>query len=291
MPGLIQDRHFEHITIKEIGPTFAAEVEGVDFSKEIPQEVFDEIVKAITKVSQCSDLTYTSLTISQYGVLVFRDTGLDDTRHVEFSKRFGDLDDIKPYLTNGRKAKYPYYELFEAGNLDDEGKPLAIDSQRSHYNKVRSLFQFCPLLTDMKSQGNGLWHVDSSFNPRRASYSILLAHIIPPAGTGGETGFADTRTAFEDLPSDLKEELLSNDYIAAHSLFHSRKLGSPEFFAHVNPLGHKMSRHKLVQVHEPSGRMNLYVAKHAHHIEGLSPEKSDELLERLIQHATQETYN
>jgi hypothetical protein len=77
------------------------------------------------------------LTILQYGVLVFRDTGLDDTRHVEFSKRFGDLDDIKPYLTNGRKAKFPYYELFDAGNLDDEGNPIALDSQRSHYNKVR----------------------------------------------------------------------------------------------------------------------------------------------------------
>jgi alpha-ketoglutarate-dependent 2,4-dichlorophenoxyacetate dioxygenase len=147
-----------------------------------------------------------------------------------------------------------------------------------------------PLSINKKFQGNGLWHVDSSFNPRRASYSILLAHIIPPPGTGGETGFADTRTAFEDLTDDLKEELLSTDYVAAHSLFHSRKVGSPEFFAHVNPLDHKMARHKLVQKHEPSGRMNLYIAKHAHHIEGLSPEKSDELLERLIAHATQDKY-
>jgi alpha-ketoglutarate-dependent 2,4-dichlorophenoxyacetate dioxygenase len=143
---------------------------------------------------------------------------------------------------------------------------------------------------DIKLQGNGLWHVDSSFNPRRASYSILLAHVIPPPGTGGETGFADTRTAFDELPSDLKTELLSNDYVAAHSLFHSRKLGSPEFFAHVNPLDHKMARHKLVQVHEPSGRMNLYVARHAHHVEGLEPDESDKLLERLIAHATQDKY-
>jgi hypothetical protein len=58
MPGLIQEPHFEHITIKGIGSTFAAEVGGVDFSKEIPQEVFEEIVKAITKASQCSDLIH-----------------------------------------------------------------------------------------------------------------------------------------------------------------------------------------------------------------------------------------
>jgi alpha-ketoglutarate-dependent 2,4-dichlorophenoxyacetate dioxygenase len=52
MPGLLQEPQFKHITVKEIGPTFAAEVEGVDFSQEIPQEVFDEILKAITKVKR-----------------------------------------------------------------------------------------------------------------------------------------------------------------------------------------------------------------------------------------------
>jgi hypothetical protein len=51
MAGRIQDPQFHHITIKEIGPTFAAEVEGVDFSQDIPQDVFDEILGAITKVS------------------------------------------------------------------------------------------------------------------------------------------------------------------------------------------------------------------------------------------------
>jgi Taurine catabolism dioxygenase TauD, TfdA family len=91
----------------------------------------------------------------KYGVLVFRDTGLDDTRHVEFSKRFGELDDIKPYLTNGRKAKFPYYELFDAGNLDDEGNPIALDSQRSHYNKVRITLPF-PISTNKMCTCRGM---------------------------------------------------------------------------------------------------------------------------------------
>ena len=51
MPGLLQEPQFKHFTIKEISPTFAAEVEGVDFSQDIPQEVFDEILKAIANVS------------------------------------------------------------------------------------------------------------------------------------------------------------------------------------------------------------------------------------------------
>jgi alpha-ketoglutarate-dependent 2,4-dichlorophenoxyacetate dioxygenase len=210
----------------------------------------------------------------QYGVLVFRSTGLSDQQHVDFSRRFGELDDIRPYLTNGRKPRYEHYELFDAGNIDAEtGAPLDPSSGRAQYNK-----------------GNALFHVDSSFNPRRASYSILKATELPPPETGGPTDFADTRTAFDELPRDLKQRLLDNDYIGAHSLHHSRKVAAPEFFKDTDPTQHKMQLHRLVQKHEPSGRMNLYIAAHCHHLEGMPLEESDALLKRLMEHATQEKY-
>jgi alpha-ketoglutarate-dependent 2,4-dichlorophenoxyacetate dioxygenase len=114
-----------------------------------------------------------------------------------------------------------------------------------------------------------------------------LAHEIPPVGTGGNTEFADTRTAFDELPEPLKKELLANDYVGAHSLFHSRKLGSPEFFAGINPLDYKTARHHILQRHEPSTRINLYIAAHCHHIDGVSAEKSAQLLRELIEHSTQ----
>lgn len=139
-------------------------------------------------------------------------------------------------------------------------------------------------------QGNSLFHVDSSFNPRRAGYSLLRAHELPPKGTGGNTEYADTRTAYDDIPEDLKEELLEKEYIVCHSLYHSRKLAAPEALPGVNPEDHFLSRHKLIQRHEPSGRMNLYIASHAHHIEGVSAEKSKELLSTLYAHACQPRY-
>ena len=177
-------------------------------------------------------------------------------------------------MTNGRKPRYEYYELFDAGNIDQEtGGVLDPNSPRAQYNK-----------------GNGLFHVDSSFNPRRASFSILKAHELPPPNTGGNTEFVDTRTAFDELDPALKAELLENDYVAAHSLHHSRKTGAPEFFKDLEPKDYKMHKHRLTQVHEPSGRMNLYIAAHAHHIEGVSEDKSKELLSTLMQHATQEKY-
>jgi alpha-ketoglutarate-dependent 2,4-dichlorophenoxyacetate dioxygenase len=132
--------------------------------------------------------------------------------------------------------------------------------------------------------------VDSSFNPRRAGHFLLLAHELPPPRTGGSTAFADTRSAFNDLPQNLKENLLAKDYIANHSLHHSRKLAAPECFAKANPMDYPMGRHRLVQVHEPSGRMNLYIAAHVHHIEGMESEASKNLLDRLYEHAKQPKY-
>lgn len=107
---------------------------------------------------------------------------------------------------------------------------------------------------------------------------------------GGHTAFADTRTAFDELPESLKEMLLNGDYVACHSMHHSRKLAAPEAFGNVNPLDYPMGRHKLVQRHEASDRMNLYIAAHVHHIEGVQEEMSQSLIDQLFKHATQDKY-
>lgn len=72
----------------------------------------------------------------QYGVCVFRKTGMSDQEHVDFSRRFGELDDIRPYLKDGRKPRYELVELFDAGNLDENNQVLDPNATRSHYNKV-----------------------------------------------------------------------------------------------------------------------------------------------------------
>ncbi len=204
---------------------------------------------------------------------MFRDTGLTDDSHVAFSYKLGDLDNIKRYLSPGRKMRYKHVELFDAGNLDGDNNIIDPDSPRAHSNR-----------------GNMLFHVDSSFNPRRAGLSLLRAVEIPPKGTGGNTDFADSRTAFDELPADLNRELLESNYVGAHTMSHSRKLGSPAFFQDMDPSQSPMSLHHVVQRHEPSGRMNLYVGAHLHHIEGVSPDKSRQLVETLNKHVVQDKY-
>jgi alpha-ketoglutarate-dependent 2,4-dichlorophenoxyacetate dioxygenase len=221
-------------------------------------------------------------------------------------------------MTGGRKPRYDFYELFDAGNvsLDDdaakEPKPLDPSSARAHANR-----------------GNGLFHVDSSFNPRRASFSLLRAVQLPPPGTGGDTMFADSRTAAEELPSELRalisgevdasdkndgdrdnheeKERGDSGLIGVHSMAHSRKLGSPSFFADLDPTRWPMFRHRILQRHGPSGRINLYVGAHMHHIEKPSQKKKEAssshdqnereevpdswaLVQRLNAHVTQDKY-
>ncbi|KAK8129071.1 alpha-ketoglutarate-dependent 2-4-dichlorophenoxyacetate dioxygenase [Apiospora sp. TS-2023a] len=275
MPDTIETPSFKTIQVKELHPTFAAEVTGVNF-QHVSDEQFAEILAAMAK----------------YGVCVFRKTGLTDESHVAFSRRFGELDNIRRYLVGGRKPRYGLYELFDAGNLtEDNQSVLDPDSVRAHSNK-----------------GNGLWHVDSSFNPRRAGFSLLRACILPPPGHGGNTDFADSRTAFEELPPDLKTRLLEHDYVGAHSMAHSRKLGSPEFFKDMDvPSNVPMYRHRIVQEHGPSGRTNLYIGTHMHHLEDLLQDKDNQaqahnnderkeipgswdLIQTLHRHATQPKY-
>jgi alpha-ketoglutarate-dependent 2,4-dichlorophenoxyacetate dioxygenase len=135
-----------------------------------------------------------------------------------------------------------------------------------------------------------LFHCDSSYNFRRASFSLLRAVELPPKGMGGDTEFADSRTAFVDLPDTIKKDLLSKDYVGCHTLAQSRKLGSPEFFKSLDPSKFPMARHRLTQIHEGSGRTNLYVGAHLHHIEGLPEEESSKLRDTLFNHVTQSKY-
>lgn len=67
---------------------------------------------------------------------MFRSTSLDDKGHVEFSRKFGELDDIKPYLAAGRKNRLEYDELFDVSNVELDGTLVDPESARGQANKV-----------------------------------------------------------------------------------------------------------------------------------------------------------
>lgn len=214
----------------------------------------------------------------QYGVLVFRKTVTSDEEHVFFSRRIGDPINMEQNAGSYRRS-FEFPELLDVSNINQEdGKPLDPESPRAHFNR-----------------GNALFHSDGSYRPQRASWSMLRSVILPPPGTGGETEFTDTRTAWEELDDDLKKELLQRDLVGVFSLLHNRKLGSPDFFSDLVVETQPMHRHKIVQVHEPSGRTNIYLGYHCHHLETsdgklLPGDESAELFKKLMDHVKQAKY-
>ena len=233
------------------GSPFVAEVAGVDFSKPLDPESLAQVVAAMDR----------------FGVCVFRNTGLTDEAHVAFSRSLGALE-LAPRFFGKGNPRFAHPELFDAGNLDASGNILT-DERRRTYNK-----------------GNALWHTDSSFNAHRASYSLLLAHEVPPVG--GDTQFADMRAAYDALPAQLQDRC--DPLIAEHWLWHSRMLAGYPAPSEEEKRLKPPARHHLVQTHPGSGRKTLYLASHASHIVGWPVEEGRRLIEELIERSTQPTF-
>jgi alpha-ketoglutarate-dependent 2,4-dichlorophenoxyacetate dioxygenase len=235
------------LTFKPLHPTFAAEIEGADFSRPDDPALGAAILNGIER----------------YGVLIFRDTGLDNARHVAFSRMFGELEMAPKLMGDKQLPRFDHPELFDAGNLTLEGE-ISRDPMRHVFNK-----------------GNMLWHTDSSFNPRRSSFSLLLAHQTPPEG--GDTEFADARTAYEALPEAKKAEI--EDLVIEHWFWRSRMLaGFPEpnaFQRQAKP----PARHRLVQKH--GDRKTLFLAAHADSVVGWPLEEGRALIAELLDFVSQ----
>jgi alpha-ketoglutarate-dependent taurine dioxygenase len=121
------------LTANQVGPTFAGEVSGLDFTRPFPPGLREEV----------EDLIY------QYGVLIFRGIpGMCNEKHLEFSKLFGDLDS-NPLFTGPSRLGTPY--LFDISNLSADGKTiLPPTDRRFKFGKVLSVI-FTAYLREMLS--------------------------------------------------------------------------------------------------------------------------------------------
>jgi alpha-ketoglutarate-dependent 2,4-dichlorophenoxyacetate dioxygenase len=229
--------------VTPLHPRFVAKITEVDLSKTIGRDIQRAIEHAM----------------DMYAVCVLPAQYLTDEQQIAFSCLYGPLD-IQPVFTLNRRLEHR--EIFDVSNLDADGGIL-------NENDARSAFM----------RGNQLWHTDSSFQQKSATWSMLHAKVIPPEG--GDTEFADTRAAYDALPDAMKTRL--EGLVAEHSLWHSRaKLGG-----YVPTEEERRSlpfaRHKVVRRHPGSGRNALYIAAHASHIVGVPVEEGQALLNELIE--------
>src|SRR5438309_1710930 len=175
------------VTTRQIGPCFAAEMEGPDLSKPLSPDEVAAIHAGMDK----------------YAVLVFRDQKIDDAQQLAFTQSLGNIEHaIGTSLRAANETRLPT-TFADVSNLDKNNTPYPREDRRR-------LFAI----------GNRLWHSDSSFKPVPAKYSLLHAISIP--SKGGNTQFADMRAAYDALDEETKAEV--ENMVCEHSQMFSRQL-------------------------------------------------------------------
>jgi alpha-ketoglutarate-dependent 2,4-dichlorophenoxyacetate dioxygenase len=243
-----------NLDVTPLHPRFVAKIAAVDLSRPIDEEVQRAIERAM----------------DTYAVCVLPGQRLDDAQQIAFSRLYGPLE-VSPGI--GRKpgaipgnVRIRHKEIFDISNLDQGGGILDANNPRASFMR-----------------GNELWHTDSSFKPEGATWSMLHARVVPPAG--GNTEFADTRAAFDALPEAMKRRL--EGLVAEHSVWHSRSKLGGYIPTEDERKAYTRARHRLVRRHPGSGRNALYIASHASHIIGMAVEEGQALLQELMEFATQ----
>ncbi|MDR2858010.1 MAG: TauD/TfdA family dioxygenase [Novosphingobium sp.] len=135
--------------------------------------------------------------------------------------------------------------------------------------------------------GNHLWHMDGTYEQIPPLATLFTPFRL--SRTGGDTCFANTYAAFEDLPADEQAALekLRVVHTMPAALFPAMRGCTPEEFAvwHSYP----QRSHPLVW-HHRSGRKSLVLSTSGAWVEDMHQAESHDLLERLMRHATQDKY-
>lgn len=236
------------LKIEPILPRFGAELSGVDLTRPLDPETQEAIRQA----------QY------EWGVTVWRDTGLDDASHVAFSHIFGNLFSAPSMLA---KSRFTLPEMFDAGNLDQQGEIVGDERTRLY------------------KRGDRLWHTDTSFMAQKSGWSLLRCVEAPPAG--GATWFADARSAYDDLTQAMKDKLEGLEAEHAHA-WSRRRAGMAYTEEEIDAL--PAVRQPVVLTHPITGRKTLYIGSHARDIVGMDRAEGRALIDELIAWVTQPQY-
>lgn len=185
----------------------------------------------------------------QYKVIFFRQQQLDANGQVAFARRFGSLTTAHPTVP----ALNGHPEILDL----DYGRTVA----RANH-----------------------WHTDVTFVDRPPLGSVLRAIEIPPVG--GDTVWANSVTAYQDLPEHLRN--LADQLWAVHSNLYDYATGAPDLseefkaYRQVFESVPYETLHPVVRVHPESGERGLFIGGFVRRLQGLSQTASDDIV-RLLQ--------
>lgn len=133
-------------------------------------------------------------------------------------------------------------------------------------------------------KGSFNWHLDGTHDDVPIFASLLSGRTLSP--TGGQTEFANSYLAYEELPQETKNRI--DGLRVVHSVEVSmRRAGIEPTEANLTFWRSQPDKtHNLVWTHK-TGRKSLVIGCHASHVEGMDREEGQRLLQDLLDWATQ----
>ncbi|MAV86683.1 MAG: taurine dioxygenase [Rhodospirillaceae bacterium] len=234
--------NYESIKVNEMSPACGAIIEGIDLSKDLSNQEFSEIHKALL------DRT----------VVVFRDQNLTEKQHVQFARRFGD---IQPNAISGfaKHEKEPEIDILES---DADNPPyVTLD----------------------------LWHTDFAGREIPTLGTVIYAKDIPPEG--GDTIWVSSSAAYEGLSDRMKTHV--DGLFAYHNAYQNYdETVRPELWEKDYQVYKRESKanyvpalHPVVRTHPDTGKKGLFVNESMTSvIQDMDRRESSFLLNYLFEH-------
>jgi taurine dioxygenase len=191
-------------------------------------------------------------------VVVLKEQHLSTAEFVDFSKRLGEP---VPYLQeNYRHPEHPL--IFVSSNVPLDGKRVGV------------------------ARTGGYWHSDTAFQQKPVPLTLLYPQIVPK-NTARTTLFIDLKTAYQEMPSRLKERVEGRVFL--HSGRWRYKVREQdagfdisEILAMIDRV-QPPARHPAVIVHPVTRELGIYATRgFTIGVEGLHPRDGEELLSELF---------
>lgn len=236
---------YKTIEVVPISREVGAEISGADIAAGISDQQFDEIRQAFI----------------EYGVIFLRDQVLSPDQHIEFARRWGEI------------------------NINRFFQPV----------KTHPIIAEVRKDPDQKTNIGAAWHTDHSYDQIPAMGSILYAREVPKLG--GDTLFSSMYAACETLSDAMRKTLMSlraehsSRHVFGESALEDRDgddlAGRFQNAANAT----QDSVHPVIIRHPLSGRSCLYVnADFTVKFEGWTRDESQPLLDFLYRHARQNEF-
>ncbi len=191
-------------------------------------------------------------------VILIRDQNLDEDEQVRFAGTFGTLN-------RSHKKRVHHSDKNDAV---------------MYISNIRENGQLVGALPD----GEMHFHTDQCHQETPCAATMLYSIEVP--SEGGNTLFANSYSAYETLPDDVRKKIDAKRAINAYDYDNAGTHRGTQISADV-----PHAIHPIVRTHPVSGRKALYVNRlMTVAIEGMNPAESEELLNFLFDHQEQSKF-